>query len=61
MGEKQIHPEFIQNEMNVANLLKAYYESNPQVFFAKVEELRAYLKHGSRNNVAEILTKLLKL
>ena len=61
MGEKQIHPEFIQNEMNVANLLKAYYESNPQVFFAKVEELRAYLKHGSRNNVAEILTKLFKI
>lgn len=60
-GKAHIHLEFIQGEMNAINLLKAYNDTYPQVFFAKSLELRAYLAHGSRENVIALLSQLLSL
>ena len=53
--KKEIHPEFIQDEVTSQNLLKAYNEYNKDNFLADSKELRAYLKNGSSKNVAKII------
>ena len=47
-----MHPEFLQEEVNVKNLLAAYKEIDPKAFLQKSKELRNYLKHGSAKNTA---------
>ena len=47
-----MHPEFLQEEVNVENLLQAYKSANPQEFLQKSFALRRYLKHGSAKNAA---------
>ena len=44
---ENMHPEFLQEQVNVANLLRAYEEADPEEFLAKSRRLRQYLGHGS--------------
>ncbi len=53
---KQIHPEFLQDEVTVENLLKSYETFNRENFLQHSKELREYLKSGSAKNVAHIIT-----
>jgi len=50
-----IHPEYLQDDVNVQNLLKAYYNYDRSKFLNDSKELRAYLKNGSSKNIAKIL------
>lgn len=59
IGTKQIHPELIQSNLTAINLLKAYNDTRPELFFSQVKELRDYLQHGSAEKLATLLTKLL--
>ena len=52
-----IHPEFIQDEVTVENLLKSYGEFNRGNFLNDSRVLREYLKNGSSINVASIVEK----
>ena len=53
---KEIHPEFLQEEVTVTNLLSAYKNYDTANFLENSKALRVYLKHGSAKRVAEILT-----
>jgi len=50
-----LHNELLQEEVTVDNLLKEYYDTDKNSFAQKAEELRAYLGHGSSQNVAKII------
>ena len=50
-----LHNELLQEEVNVENLLKEYYETDRTIFTKKAEELRAYLSHGSSKGVAKVI------
>jgi lipid-A-disaccharide synthase len=50
-----LHNEILQEEVTVDNLLKEYYDTDKDRFAQKAEELRAYLSHGSSQNVAKII------
>ncbi len=50
-----LHNEILQEDVTVDNLLKEYEKTNRDIFSKKAEELRAYLAHGSSENVAKIL------
>jgi len=50
-----LHKELLQEEVTAPNLLKEYYNTDRQIFAQKAEELRAYLGHGSSENVAKII------
>lgn len=55
MGKKQLHNEFLQEDVNVENLLKDYESFNKEEFFKNSKILREYLKEGSSENVARII------
>ncbi len=42
-----MHPEFLQTDVTVDNLLRAYQEADAAAFLEKSRRLRAYLGHGS--------------
>ncbi len=50
-----LHNEILQEEVTVDNLLKEYYNTDRKIFAEKAKELRAYLGHGSSENVAKII------
>lgn len=50
-----LHPEFIQEEVTVENLLKAYEKFDRETFLNNSKELRKYLDHGSSKTVASII------
>ena len=50
-----LHKEILQEEVTVDNLLKEYYNTDRKIFADKAKELRAYLGHGSSENVAKII------
>lgn len=50
-----LHEELLQEDVTVDNLLKAYYNTDREIFAKKAEELKIYLGHGSSLNVAKIL------
>lgn len=50
-----LHNELLQEEVTVDNLLKEYYNTDQKIFTEKAKELRAYLAHGSSENVAKII------
>jgi len=50
-----LHNELLQEEVTVDNLLKEYYNTDRKIFADKANELRAYLGHGSSENVARII------
>ena len=52
---RALHPEFIQNDVTVQNLLKAYKEYDRGRFLDDSKALREYLKHGSSKRVASII------
>ena len=52
---RTIHPEFIQDDVTVENLLKAYSEYNRENFLQDSKSLRTYLQGGSSKNVARIV------
>ncbi len=55
MGKKQLHSEFLQDEVTVDNLLKDYKNLDKKLFFENSKSLREYLKNGSSQNVARII------
>ena len=50
-----LHPEFIQEDVTVHNLLKTFKEYDRDKFFAKSQELKNYLQYGSSQNVAKLI------
>ncbi len=52
----QLHPELIQNDVNVENMLKEMERFDSGKFLEHSRELRGYLQHGSAKNVAKIIT-----
>ena len=50
-----IHPELIQDDVTVENMLHAYQTLKRTEFLEKSKELREYLRHGSAKNVARII------
>jgi lipid-A-disaccharide synthase len=50
-----LHNELLQDEVTVDNLLQEYYNTDRDIFAQKAEELKAYLSHGSSENVAKII------
>jgi lipid-A-disaccharide synthase len=50
-----LHNEMLQEEVTVDNLLKEYYNTDRKIFVKKAKELKAYLSHGSSENVAKII------
>ncbi|MGE3612372.1 MAG: lipid-A-disaccharide synthase [Sulfurimonas sp.] len=52
---RALHPEFIQKDVNAANLIKAYETYERSRFLEDSKALRAYLKHGSSKRVAHII------
>ena len=50
-----IHPEFIQDDVTVENLIVAFNEFNREDFIRNSQELREYLQHGSSARVAELI------
>ena len=52
---RDLHPEFIQDEVSAQNLLKAFNEYDRSRFLSDSKELREYLKHGSSKTLASII------
>ena len=50
-----LHPEFLQEDVTLENLLKSYNHYDKEAFFHNAKYLRDYLKHGSAKRVAEII------
>ena len=60
MQGRTMHPEFIQEEVTVPNLLTTYKEFNRENFLEDSKALREYLGNGSSKNVAQIIEPSLK-
>ncbi|QOY51028.1 lipid-A-disaccharide synthase [Candidatus Sulfurimonas baltica] len=54
-NKRDMHPEFIQDNVTVDNLLKAFSEYDRSEFLSDSKALRKYLQHGSSKNVALII------
>ena len=54
-NDRGIHPEFLQDEVTVKNLLKSYKEYNVKNFLDDSKKLREYLVSGSSKNVAKLI------
>ena len=52
---RAMHPELIQDEVTLKNLIHAYTEMDQEKFFDDALHLRGYLKHGSSKRVAQII------
>ncbi len=50
-----LHKELIQEDVNLDNLLWEYEHFDQELFVRKANELKAYLGHGSSQNVANII------
>ncbi|WP_299224774.1 lipid-A-disaccharide synthase [uncultured Campylobacter sp.] len=57
LGEEPLHEELLQSEVGTQNLLAAYERCDAAKFKLASEKLRDYLKFGSSENVAKILTQ----
>ena len=57
LGEEPLHEELLQSEVSAQNLLTAYERCDAAKFKLASEKLRDYLKFGSSENVAKILTQ----
>ena len=57
LGEEPLHEELLQSEVSAQNLLAAYERCDSAKFKLASEKLRDYLKFGSSENVAKILTQ----
>ena len=54
-NDRDLHPEFIQEEVTADNLIKAFNEYDRSTFLDDSKHLRSYLKHGSSKNIAAII------
>jgi lipid-A-disaccharide synthase len=52
---RPMHPELIQHELSVDNLLEAFRKLDKKQFMDDVCALRDYLGHGSAGRVSRIL------
>jgi len=52
---QEIHPEFLQDDVTVNNLLNAYKNYKRQDFLTNSTSLRKYLQHGSSQRVAQLI------
>ncbi|MEN8147807.1 MAG: lipid-A-disaccharide synthase [Campylobacterota bacterium] len=52
---RAMHPELIQDEVTLKNLMQTYIEMDQERFFDDALHLRGYLKHGSSKRVAQII------
>jgi len=52
---KTIHPEFVQDDVTLDNLLEAYHNYDRSSFLEDSKGLRAYLQNGSSKNVAKLI------
>jgi len=50
-----LHNELLQEDVTVDNLLAEYYNTDRKKFADKAQELKAYLGHGSSENVANVI------
>jgi len=50
-----LHKEFLQEEVNIENLLHDYHTHDKSIFREKAKALKEYLSHGSSKEVAKIL------
>ena len=57
LGEEPLHEELLQGEVSAQNLLAAYERCDAAKFKLASEKLLDYLKFGSSENVAKILTQ----
>ena len=57
LGEEPLHEELLQGEVSAQNLLSAYERCDAAKFKLASKKLRDYLKFGSSENVAKILTQ----
>lgn len=57
LGEEPLHEELLQSDVSAQNLLAAYERCDAAKFKLASEKLRDYLKLGSSENVAKILTQ----
>ena len=57
LGEEPLHEELLQSEVSAQNLLAAYERCDAAKFKLASQKLRDYLKFGSSENVAKILTQ----
>lgn len=55
IDNRVMHPEFIQDNVTVENLVDAYREYNRDGFLEDSKVLREYLEHGSSKSVAAIV------
>lgn len=56
-NDRGIHPEFLQDNVTIENLYKAYKEYDRGNFLADSKKLRKYLVSGSSKNVANIIMR----
>lgn len=54
-NQRAIHPEFIQDDVTVENLVNAYKNYDSQNFLNDSKKLREYLRSGSSLNVAKLI------
>lgn len=52
---RTMHPEFLQENVTVENLLQAYREYDRSEFLENSKTLRDYLRNGSAKNVAKMI------
>ena len=52
---RDLHPEYIQDEVTVENLLEAFNKFDREGFLNDSKALRDYLEHGSSKTVASII------
>ncbi len=57
-GKSALNPEFLQEEVSVKNLFKAYENYDYKGFFDNLDFLKEYLKFGSAKNLAKILNEI---
>jgi len=53
--ERDLHSEFIQEEVNAENLIQAYKAYDRSSFLSDSKSLRSYLEHGSSKTVASLI------
>lgn len=54
-NDTTLHKELLQENVTVDNLLEEYRQTDRTLFAQKAAELKAYLAHGSSENVARII------
>ena len=54
--KKPLHEEFLQNDVNVKNLLEVYEKTDKEAFLSYAKELRLMLAHGAKEEMLKIIS-----